>query len=153
MPGPHRPVVVGSLPGGDWVGFAAHEDGFRLVIGDGATQGVDAPPTDDGRRALLALAIAYFEEALDEPPADAAEATQQDIAELIAWLGSTAADPAERTAAREALDAVEDGLPGDAVALRLIGLWDRVQQWAPTPGAPIDPLGMLAARVSAQRGR
>jgi hypothetical protein len=62
---------------------------------------------------LAAAAFAFFLAVLEEPPVEL-EATQADVAELVTSLGATG-DPV----AREALDAIDDGLPADAVALRL----------------------------------
>jgi hypothetical protein len=65
----------------------------------------------EARAGLAAAASAYFLASLDPPPPDL-EATHADVAALVRSL---AADP-------EAIDAIDDGLPGDAVALRLATL-------------------------------
>lgn len=148
-----RPVVVGVLPTGEWVGFAPAVEGFRLVVGVGERDAVDEGPQIDMRRALVALAIAYFEEVLDEPPPGAAEATHQDLAEMVQWLAESAMDPDEREAGREALDAVEDGLAGDAVSLVLIALLESTEKRTPAPQASADPIRFLGARAGALLGR
>jgi hypothetical protein len=102
-----------------WAGFRREADGFRLVFGDadGRLQASDAEGetrTDE----LLAVAIAYFEEALDPPPPEL-EATQADLGELLRWLGENETDAARSHLLLEALDAVDDGLAGDVVVTRL----------------------------------
>jgi hypothetical protein len=78
---------------------------------------LEDPTTDPAalRDGLVAAALAFFLAALDDPPVEL-EATQADIAGLVASLVSR--DPTDAPA-REALDAIDDGLPADAVALRL----------------------------------
>ena len=120
-----------------------------MVVGADGREVADEGSAALRRRALLALAIAYFEEALDDAPPDAAEATHQDMAELVSWLASAALAPDERVAARQALDAVEDGLAGDAVTLLLIALFERSDERTPAPQASADPVGFLAERASA----
>ena len=65
------------------------------------------------------------------PPPPDLEATQADVAELVRSL---AADP-------EAIDAIDDGLPGDAVALRLATLLP----------ADAGPVRLLVAALSSSR--
>ena len=67
---------------------------------------------------LLALAIAYFEEALAEPPEDLA-ATHADIGALVRHVGVRTADPSRAAAVQEAVDAIDDGLAADVVVSRL----------------------------------
>ena len=148
-----RPVVVGLLPTGEWVGFAPTDEGFRLVVGVGDREVADEGPRTPMRSALVALAIAYFEEALDEPLPEAAEATHQDMAEMVGWLADSATDLEEREAAQEALDAVEDGLAGDAVSLVLIALLKSTEKRTPAPRASADPIRFLGARAGALLGR
>ena len=112
-------LAVGRLTAdGTWVGLRRSPDGWDLVFGapDGSVPS-DAVETAD-RDALIAAASAYFSEALTDPPA-AYEATQADLAALIAWLAETEPDRGGAARLREALDAVDDGLPGDVVAGRL----------------------------------
>lgn len=103
---------------------------------DGA---VVADPTNDPgaeRAALVAVAIAFFLAVLDDPPVEL-EATHADVAELVRSLAS--GNIPDAAAAWEALDAIDDGLPADAVALRL-------QRLLPT-GA--DALTILRGRLAA----
>ena len=67
---------------------------------------------------ILALAIAHFAGALEEPPPDL-EATQSDLSAVVRDLLDAEVDPARRVLLREALDAIDDGLAGDAVAEKL----------------------------------
>lgn len=99
-----------------WVGFAPGlDDGYDIVIGprDGSTLTLAADPT-----ALLALAIAYFEDALDEPPEELA-ATHGDIGALVRHLAEHEPSPPVRRLLREAVDAIDDGLAADVVIGRL----------------------------------
>jgi hypothetical protein len=70
------------------------------------------------RAGLAALACTFFLAALDDPPQEL-EATHADIANLVMSLTSRSDLDEDPGAAREALDAIDDGLPADAVALRL----------------------------------
>jgi hypothetical protein len=111
--------AIGRLePGGPWVGFGFRGDAWRFVIGT-AEAVHDAPADAD---LLLALAIAHFaeafDEAFDEAPPDL-EATQSDLSALVRHLIRIEPDAARRTLLGEALDAIDDGLAGDAVAGRL----------------------------------
>lgn len=121
--------------GGPWVGFAPTLDGgYALVVGG----------TGDSRRAegepdlLLAIAIAYFEDALDPPPDDLA-ATHADIASLIRQLAEAEADAVRRAQLSEAVDAIDDGLAADAVVARLAAALR-----SPTA---TDPVGRLIERA------
>jgi hypothetical protein len=107
--------AVGRLePGGPWVGFGFRGDAWRYVIG--TPEGVHDAPADADL--LLALAIAHFAEAFAEAPPDL-EATQSDLSALVRHLIRIEPDAARRTLLGEALDAIDDGLAGDAVAGRL----------------------------------
>ena len=109
--------AVGRLgPDGPWVGFAPTlDDGYALVIGGlpGGPRRVAAEPDE-----LLALAAAYFEEALYEPPDDLA-ATLGDIGSLVRHVAEHESDPARRRLLGEAVDAVDDGLAADVTLARL----------------------------------
>ena len=112
--------TVGRLgPDGPWVGFApAFDDGYLFVVGvDGATHRSPAEPED-----LLALAIAYFEEALEEPPEELA-ATHGDIGALVRHVAEAVTDPDARRRYAEAIDAIDDGLAADIVIERLSRLF------------------------------
>jgi hypothetical protein len=107
--------AIGRLePGGPWVGFGFRGDSWRYVIG--TAEGVHDGPADADL--LLALAIAHFAEAFAEAPPDL-EATQSDLSALVRHLIRIEPDAARRTLLGEALDAIDDGLAGDAVAGRL----------------------------------
>jgi hypothetical protein len=131
--------AIGRLePDGVWVGFADEAGGYRLVFGSPTGAVVADAATDPGERraALVAAAIAFYLEALPDPPAEL-EATQADVARLVASLVTNATSAADAALGREALDAIDDGLPSDAVALRL-------QQLLP---AGADPLEILRDRA------
>jgi hypothetical protein len=108
--------AVGRLGDGSWVGFAAGRDGYRLVVG--GTRGrvaVAVADSDD----LLALAIAYFDEDLGEPPEELA-ATYADVSALLRHLLAGAGDRERAKDLQEAIDAVDDGLGADVVVARLV---------------------------------
>jgi hypothetical protein len=94
---------------------------------------------------LLALAIAHFAEAFGEAPPDI-EATQSDLSLLVRHLIETQPDARRRALLSEALDAIDDGLAGDAVAGRLAA--------ASSPGHdsvdPIDQVLAAARELSAK---
>jgi hypothetical protein len=110
--------AVGRLgDSGEWVGFAPSlDDGYDLVIGRGDATAMTAPAEADD---LLALAAAYFEEALGEPPEDLA-ATHADIGTLVRHVASHATDGSRPEALAEAVDAIDDGLAADVVVSRLV---------------------------------
>lgn len=108
--------AVGRIgPDGPWVGFAPTlDDTYALVVGgQGGTRHVAADPAD-----LVSLAIAYFEDALAEPPEDLA-ATHGDIGALVRHVAEAEADARRRRALDEAVDAIDDGLAADEVIRRL----------------------------------
>ncbi|HET8776324.1 MAG TPA: hypothetical protein VFN76_01570 [Candidatus Limnocylindria bacterium] len=108
--------AVGRLgPDGPWLGFApAIQDGYELVVGGGSTPSRHAADADD----LLCLAIAYFEDELDAPPEDLA-ATHADIGSVVRHVLEHEAKAERRRLLGEAVDAIDDGLPADAVVGRL----------------------------------
>ena len=123
-------------PDGPWVGFRGGQHAYRLCVGAGDTilsERADA-------EVLLALAIAYFEEALPGAPPDL-EATQADISELVRFVAASETDSPRRMLLAEAIDAIDDGLAGDAVAGRLAAC--RRQ----TPTEQADPVDLLVARA------
>lgn len=148
------PAAVGSLidrggessPGADRamgaIGFRSEPGGHRLVAWspDGAVH-VSGLGGTARRRELLACAIVHFEEALLPPPPEW-EATQEDLRGLVAWLADTG-EPAVRDALGDALEAVDDGLSGDAVARSLIAA-SRLE-----PAEDQDPASLLAERYRA----
>jgi hypothetical protein len=104
--------AVGRLdPDGPWLGFAPSlADGYDLVVTDGARTHRSAARADD----LLALAVAYFEDSLGEPP-EAAAATHADIATLVRHVAAREDGAARSALLADAVDAIDDGLAGDAV--------------------------------------
>ena len=126
--------AIGRLePGGRWIGFGFRGDAWRYVIGTNEAVR-DAPADAD---LLLALAIAHFAEAFDEAPPDI-EATQSDLSALVRHLINTEPDAERRALLTEALDAIDDGLAGDAVAGRLAA--------ARSPGSDrVDPVERVLA--------
>lgn len=128
--------AIGRLePDGPWIGFAFRGDTCRLVLG--AEDGLRDTPA--GADLLLALAIAYFAEAFGDAPPDL-EATQSDLSALVRHVMRAEADPGRRALLGEALDAIDDGLAGDAVASRLAAAR------SPTDDR-VDPVEMLLVRA------
>lgn len=108
--------AVGRLgPDGPWVGFAPSlDDGYAIVVGtDAGSHRSRGEPAD-----LVALAIAYFEDALDEPPEELA-ATHGDIGALVRHVAEHETDGEGRRILDEAVDAIDDGLAADEVIRRL----------------------------------
>lgn len=136
--GPVR--AIGRLPDGPLVGIEPAGEGYRLVFGLPDGTWLADPATDplERRSGLVAGAIAFFLASLDDPPADL-EATQADLARVVESLAPSLTTPEEEATVSEALDAVDDGLPPDAVALRLLPL-------LPSPDA--DPVEILRARYA-----
>lgn len=128
--------AVGRLrPGGPWVGFAPTlDDGYALVVEGPGASGRSAADSD----LLLALAIAYFEDALDAPP-DELAATHADIASLVRHVAEAEGDAARRRLLGEAVDAIDDGLAADVVIGRLTGALSRA--------AAGDPVAWLLERA------
>jgi hypothetical protein len=133
--------AVGRLEtDGPWIGFGYRAGAPRIVVG--TAEGVlDAPADPD---LTLALAIAHFAGALGEPPPDL-EATQSDLSALVSHLVRGEADPGRRALLGEAMDAIDDGLAGDAVAEKLeaarSSLTDAVD--------PVEVLSMKAREIAA----
>ena len=121
-----------TRPTGPWIGFAADASGYQLVVGD--DRGERTRPADAG--VLLALAIAYFQEAFGDAPGDR-EATHEDLSALVRHVAEHEVRADLRVALAEAVDAIDDGLPGDAVASRL-GV-----AWAGTANEQADPVDLL----------
>jgi len=143
-------VAIGRIGArGQWVGFVRDAAGFHLAVAQPGEATAVSPARGANRIAeLLAVAIVYFEEALDAPPPEL-EATQADLAELLAWM-ATETDTGRNQLVREALDAIDDGLAGDAVVARLSearrGLPEKAIEQA-------DAIDLLAQRVKDLRGR
>jgi hypothetical protein len=138
------PCAIGRLEGdGPWVGFVPAEGGYRVAVGRaGASVQTDA--ADDAL--LLALAIAYFEDVLEDPP-PAIEATHADLSDLVRDVAGRASDPEGRRLLGEAVDSIDDGLAVDEVIGRLDAAWRR------TTGEQADPLDLLRERVARLSGR
>lgn len=136
--GPVR--AIGRLSDGPLVGIEPDADGYRLAFGLPDGTWLADPATDrlERRSGLVAGAIAFFLASLDDPPADL-EATHADLARVVGSLAYSLTTPEERATISQALDAVDDGLPADAVALRLLPL-------LPAPDA--DPIEILRARYA-----
>ena len=128
-----------SRPNGPWIGFAAEPFGYRVVAGD--ERGEHSRPADAA--ILLALAIAYFEEALEDPPSDR-EATHADLSALVRHVAAGQDRPELQAALAEAVDAIDDGLPGDAVASRLGVAWSLA---ADEQADPVDLLVRLSEEM------
>jgi hypothetical protein len=109
--------AVGRIgPDGPWVGFApALDDGYQLVVG-GLEDDPGRMPAD--KEDLLALSVAYFEDALAEPPEELA-AMHADIGSLVRHLAQREPDAEARRLLTEAVDAIDDGLAADVVVGRL----------------------------------
>jgi hypothetical protein len=113
---PARVCAIGRPgPGAAWIGFEADAGSWRLVFGEPHGRRL----AGEGRELLLDGAIAYFAEALDDPPPEL-EATHEDVAELIGWLLAVETDAVRSHRLRLVLDAVDDGLAADEVITRLI---------------------------------
>lgn len=142
MSGAAEPVrAIGRLPlDGPLVGIELAGDGYRLAFGLADGTWLPDPTTDplDRRAGLVAGALAFFLASVDDPPAEL-EATHADLARMVESLASTLTSRDERAAASQALDAIDDGLPADAVALRLLPL---------LPAGQTDPVEILRARYA-----
>ncbi|MGH2456893.1 MAG: hypothetical protein ACRDHD_11640 [Candidatus Limnocylindria bacterium] len=136
------PCAIGRIvPGGHWIGFQADEAGYRLAVGRGAGVTLLAADAD----LLLALAIAYFEEAFEDPPPEL-EATHADLSALVRHVAGAERDPARRRLLAEAVDAIDDGLAGDAVVSRLVAARPR------TPNEQVEVVDLLVDRVRSALG-
>jgi hypothetical protein len=127
--------AVGRLgPDGPWLGFVPTlDDGYAIVVGAPSGSRRSAATPDD----LVALALAYFEDSLDEPPEELA-ATHGDIAAIVRHAADRAGSGPMHSAYMEAVDAIDDGLAADVVIERL----------AVTFGVGGDPIGHLRRRIA-----
>jgi len=115
-----RPATaIGRLStDGPWLGFIADGAGFHLVCSrPGEAMAVSTSAGMGRLSELVAVAMLYFEEALEPPPPEL-EATHADLAEMMGWMANQT-DGGVRRLLREALDAIDDGLAGDSVVARL----------------------------------
>ena len=136
--GPVR--AIGRLPDGPLVGIQPAGDGYGLAFGleDGTWLADSTTDPLERRSGLVAGAIAFFLASLEDPPADL-EASHADLARVVGSLAAHLTSDEERVTLSQALDAVDDGLPPDAVALRLIPL---------LPSTDADPVEILRARYA-----
>jgi hypothetical protein len=125
---------------GPWIGFGYRAGSPQFVVGS-ADWLRDAPADQD---LMLALAIAYFAGAVAEAPPDL-EATQSDLSGLVRHLMGAEADPARRARLGEAMDAIDDGLAGDAVAERL----EAARSGRVDAADPVEVLSMKARQIAA----
>jgi len=126
---------------GPWIGFGPGPAGYRVVAGRGP---VMRARTADAN-VLLALAIAWFEEAFDDPPPEL-EASQADLSALVRHIAAAELDAERRHLLAEAVDAIDDGLAGDAVANRLSAVRSAGDE-THEQGDPIDLLVTLAEEL------
>jgi hypothetical protein len=130
--------TVGRLgPGEPWVGFGPTiDDGYALVVfsADGSHRG---PATPDD---LVALALAYFEDSLGEPPEDLA-ATLGDVGAIVRHAADRGRNGPLAGAYSEAVDAIDDGLAADVVI-------ERLSQVFGAGGDPISHLRRRAAEIA-----
>ncbi|MEX0625243.1 MAG: hypothetical protein WD402_01725 [Chloroflexota bacterium] len=128
--------AIGRLDvGGPWIGFGYRAGASRIVV-----EVVDAMRDASADQDLvLALAIAYFAEALDDAPPDL-EATQSDMSALVRHVMGAEADPARHALLGEAMDAIDDGLAGDAVA-------EKLQAARSARDGTVDPIELLSMRA------
>ena len=134
------PCAIGRLDGdGPWIGFVLVEGRYRLAVGREG-ESVRTDPADDGL--LLAMAVAYFEDVLDEPP-PAMEATHADLSRLVRNVADRATHAESRRLLGEAVDSIDDGLAVDEVIGRLVAARIR------TATEQADPLDLLRERAEA----
>lgn len=128
--------AIGRLvAGGPWVGFGQRAGAAQFVVEAGS--GLRVQPADQDL--VLALAIAYFTEACDGAPPDL-EATQADLSTLVRQLMPEETDPERHALLGEAIDAIDDGLAGDAVA-------EKLEAARSSRAEVLDPVELLARKV------
>jgi hypothetical protein len=133
------PCAIGRLQGGGpWIGFARTGESYRLAVGQEDLVRTDE--ADDGL--LLALAIVYFEDVLEDPP-PSIEATHADLSDLVRNVAERAADAEGRRLLDEAVDSIDDGLAVDEVIGRLAAARAR------TAKEQADPVDLLRERAEA----
>jgi hypothetical protein len=136
--------AIGRLEaGGPWVGVSREADGYRIAFGP---PGASVLLADASRAELLALAIAYFEDRLEDAPPDL-EATHGDIGDLCRWLAQSEPRDDVRILLQQAVDAVDDGLATDATVARL---GDALR--AQTENEQVDVLDLLVSRYRSLTG-
>ena len=128
-------------PGGPWIGLRRVESGYELVFGSvsGAMLTTPATPAE-----LLAVAIGYFEESVDDAPPDL-EATHRDLAILLRFVHEGEPEPSRARLLLEALEGIDDGLAGDVMVSRLV----RAFEASRTADEQVAPLDLLVERYRA----
>lgn len=128
--------AIGRLEAaGPWIGFGYRAGSPRFVV-EGTDVLLDRPADLE---LLLSLAIAYFAEAGGDAPPDL-EATQSDLSALVRRLTEAESDAARRAQLSEVIDAIDDGLAGDAVAEKLEAARSR-------RGEAVDPVELLLRKA------
>ena len=128
--------AVGRLEAdGPWIGFGYRAGAPHVVVG--AADWLRDEPMDQDL--VLALAIAYFAGALAEAPPDL-EATQSDLSALVRHVIDAEEDSARRALLGEAMDAIDDGLAGDAVA-------EKLEAARPDRVEGVDPVELLSMKA------
>lgn len=143
-------VAIGRLtPEGPWVGLARAPDGWRLACAAADGTALISPSEGADRTdELLSAAITHFEEVLPPPPPEL-EATQADLADMLRWLSASETQGARRVLLDDAVDAVDDGLAGDAVVGRLAEARAPAGRIAaPVENERADPVSLLASRCA-----
>ena len=132
-------------PDGPWVGFEPGPGGYRLVVGwpDGTIRADRTEDPTEIRDGLVAGAIGFYLATLTIPPSSS-KPPRRTWAPWWAISSRTTGIQAWVTEATEALDAIDDGLAGDAVALRL-------QRLLPRGSDALEILRRRAASLSAGR--
>lgn len=133
--------AIGRLrAGGAWVGLARAEEAYRLIFG---TDGLAEVSARASQADLLAVAIGYFEESVDDAPPEL-EATHHDIAELLRWLHAHV-EPAHGRLLLDVVEGIDDGVAGDVMVQRLSRAYDACR----TANEQAAPLDLLVERYSA----
>ena len=118
-----------------WIGFGYRGGAPRFVV-EGLRRPLDRPADPD---LLLALAVAYFAEVGSDAPPEL-EATQSDLSALVRRLIDLETDVALRALLSEAIDAIDDGLAGDAVV-------EKLEAARSARGDAVDPVELLLQRA------
>ena len=135
--------AIGRLDAdGPWIGFGYRAGLPRFVVG--VADGMRDAPGD--RDLILALAIAHFGD-LGSGALPELEATQSDLSALVRHLMDSEADAAKRPLLADAIDAIDDGLAGDAVATRL----EAARAAGDDAPDPVELLSRRAREVAAGR--
>jgi hypothetical protein len=135
--------AIGRLePEGAWIGVQRVDAGYELAFGEPDGRLLTAPASV---AELLAVAIGYFEESVDDAPPEL-EATHHDLALLLRFVYDSEHDPARARLLLEALEGIDDGLAGDVMVSRL----SRAFEACRTAGEQAGPLDLLAGRYRAR---